>query len=364
MTTAYANGSSSPLGSSLPGPLRTLPDMGSSWADHIDLDFDTAADRIIGAHARDGEHKDLPVTDLKTWAIAPVDGKFALVPLARHHTPKPLRANGFSNLAARLGAPADFVRKLPAPLQLATLNYLLTEHEDNSGAKLRLRNDEVSAVVSGRYAPLDPLELVETLRGALARFGILHDVRVRGVASGLVDNLRLVLPAEQVAVKPGDVSALGIDITGSSFARSAVHVSPVIWRLVCSNGMRRAERGTGFSFRHVGGRDRIRDAVSEAIPAALLRARGVLDQWRKSVTFMVEDVQRQIEAMRELSLPEKKNLETALLHETGRPALPEQVPLYDLVNAMTASAKEASPARRLDIESLAGDVLARNVGRA
>lgn len=363
MTTAYANGSSSPLGSSLPAPLRTAPDMTSSWADHIDLDFDTAADRIIGAHARDGEHKDLPVTDLKTWAIAPVDGKFALVPLARHHTPKPLRANGFSNLAARLGAPADFVRKLPAPLQLATLNYLLAEHEDNSGATLRLRNDEVSAIVSGRYAPLDPVELVETLRSALARFGILHDVRVRGVASGLVDNLRLVLPAE-VAIKPNDVSALGIDITSSSFARSAVHVSPVIWRLVCSNGMRRAEKGTGFSFRHVGDRDRLRDAVTEAIPAALVRARGVMDLWQKSVNFMVEDVQRQIEAMRELSVPEKKNLETALLHETGRPALPEHVPLYDFVNAMTASAKDAPPARRLDIESLAGDVLRLHVGRA
>lgn len=364
MTTAYANGSSSPLGSSLSGPHRTAPDMPSSWADNIDLDFDTAADRIIGAHARDGEHKDLPVTDLKTWAIAPIDGKFALVPLARHHSPKPLRSSGFSNLAARLGAPADFVRKLPAPLQLATLNYLLAEHEDNSGATLRLRNDEVSAIVSGRYAPLDPVELVETVRGALARFGILHDVRVRGAVSGLVDNLHLVLPAEQVAVKPGDVSVLGIDITGSSFARSAVHVSPVIWRLVCSNGMRRAERGAGFSFRHVGDRDRLRDAVSEAIPAALIRARGVMDQWRKSVTFMLEDVERQIETMRELTTPEKKTLETALLHETGRPALPEHVPVYDFINAMTASAKDAVPARRLEIEALAGDLLSLHVGSA
>lgn len=363
MTTAYANGTSSPIARSLPPPLRTAPDMHSNWTDNIDLDFDTAADRIVGAHARDGEHKDLPVTDLKTWAIAPADGKFALVPLARHHSPKPLRTNGFTNLAARLGAPVEFLRKLPAPLQLATLNYLLAEHDDASSATLRLRNNEVSAIVSGRYAPLDPVELVETLRGALARFGILHDVRVRGVASGLVDNLRLVLPTE-IAVKPGDASAVGFDVTSSSFARSAVHVSPIIWRLVCSNGMRRAEKGAGFSFRHVGDRDRLRDAVSEAIPAALVRARGVMDQWKKSVTFMVEDVQRQIDAMRELAIPEKKNLETALLHETGRQALPEHVPLYDFVNAMTASAKEASPARRLDIEALAGDVLARHVGRA
>lgn len=364
MTTAYANGTSSPIGRSLPPPLRTAPDMHSNWTDNIDLDFDTAADRIVGAHARDGEHKDLPVTDMKTWAIAPADGKFALVPLARHHSPKPLRTNGFTNLAARLGAPVEFLRKLPAPLQLATLNYLLAEHDDASSATLRLRNNEVSAIVSGRYAPLDPVELVETLRAALARFGILHDVRVRGVASGLVDNMRLVLPNDDTPVKPGDSSAAGIDITSSSFARSAVHVSPVVWRLVCSNGLKRAERGAGLSFRHVGDSQRLRDGVAEAIPAALVRARGVMDQWRKSVTFMVEDVQQQIDAMRELSVPEKKNLEMALAHETGRPELPARVPVYDFVNAMTASAKSVSPSRRLEIETLAGDVLTRHVGSA
>lgn len=351
------------IGSSLPAPLRTAPDMPSTWND-VELDFDTAADRIVKAHERDGEHRDLPITDLKTWAVAPHQGAFALVPLARHHSPKPLRNNAFSNLMNRIGAPADFIRKLPAPLQLASVNFLLADHDETSAATLRLRGDEVSAIVSGRYAPLDPIELVDTVRTALVKFGILHDVRVRGVASGLVDNLRLVLPSEQKAIKPGDVSALGIDITGSSFARSAIHVSPVIWRLVCSNGMRRAERGAGFSFRHVGDSDRLRDAVYESIPSALVHARGVMDQWRRSVSFMVEDVQRQIEALRELTIPERKNLEAAVLRETGRPELPEHVELYSFINAMTSSAKDAIPSRRLDLEAVAGDLLARHVGRA
>jgi hypothetical protein len=205
---------------------------------------------------------------------------------------------------------------------------------------------------------------VETVRDGLQRFGILGDVRVRGVASGLVDNLRLILPSEQTAIKPGDVSALGIDITSSSFARSAVHITPVIWRLVCSNGLKRAERGSGLSFRHVGDAQRLREGISEAIPTALVHARGVMDQWRQSVSFMVEDVQKQIEAMRELTVPETKNLEVAVRLETGRPELPEHVNLYDFVNAMTASAKSGSPSRRLEIETLAGDVLARHVGSA
>ena len=290
------------IGSSLPAPLRTAADMPSTWAD-VELDFDTAADRIVRAHADDGAHRDLSIIDLRTWAVAPQGGTFALVPLARHHHPKPLRAAAFGNLMTRLGAPGDFIRRLPAPLQLANINYLLAEHDEGSAATLRLRNEEVSAIVSGRYAPLDPVELVETVRDGLQKFGILGDVRVRGVASGLVDNLRLILPSEQTAIKPGDVSALGIDITSSSFARSAVHITPVIWRLVCSNGLKRAERGSGHSFRHVGDAQRLRDGISEAIPSALVYARGVMDQWRRSVSFMVEDVQKQIEAMRELTMP-------------------------------------------------------------
>ncbi len=356
------NGTSILGGSTLPPPLRTAPDMRPHW-DDVELSFDQAAERIIAAHAADGAAADLPVTDLKTWAIAPLDGGFALVPLARHHEPKPLRSNGFSNLMARLGAPAEFVRdRLPAPLQIATANWLLGTMDGSQAATLRLRGGEVAALVSGRYAPLDPVELVETLRTALSRHGLLSEVRVRGVATGLVDNMRIILPGETKELKKGDVSNVGIDISTSCFGRSAVHIAPVIWRLVCLNGMRAATKGQGFSFRHVGDGDRLKNAVAEAIPSALVHARGVMTQWQRAVEYMVENVAAQIEAMRELTIPERKGLESALQAETGASALPEHIPLYDLVNAMTSSAKAAVPARRLELESMAGELLSRNVG--
>src|SRR5271168_693728 len=88
----------------------------------------------------------------------------------RHHPPMLLRNSAFSNLMVRIGAPADFIRRLPAPLQLATTNYLLGEGEETSSATLRLRGTEVAALVSGRYAPLDPEELLSCVRDALVRF--------------------------------------------------------------------------------------------------------------------------------------------------------------------------------------------------
>lgn len=358
------NGVTPSFGTSLAPPLRTRSDMPSTWKD-VELSFDEAAERIVKSHEADGEHRDLPITDLRTWCLAPTrQGEFALVPLARHHDPKPLRANAFNNLMARLGAPAEFVRSLPAPLALSIANFLILERDPGTPATLRLRNDETSAVVSGRYCPLDAIELMETIRSSLARFGVLGDVRVRGVAAGMTDNLRIVIPSEQAAVKPGDVSAVGIDITTSSFARSSIAVVPVTWRLVCANGARRAERGSGLAFRHTGDRERLRQAVQEAVPTAITHARGFLNEWRKAVDFMIEDVQRQIESLRELTTAEKKNLETEVLRETGRLELPARVDLYSFINAMTSSAKAAAPARRLDIEALAGDVLVHHVGSA
>jgi hypothetical protein len=114
----------------------------------------------------------------------------------------------------------------------------------------------------------------------------------------------------------------------------------------------------------VGDKDRLRAGIAEAIPSALAHARGLMTQWQKAVTFMVEDVARQIEQMRELTFAERKGFEEELKREAQTTALPEHIPLYSLVNALTSTAKSAVPARRLEIEAFAGDVLEQHVGRA
>jgi hypothetical protein len=232
----------------LPPPLKVRPDMAATWRD-LDTDFDSAADKLVAAHLGDGEGRDLPILDLRTWGVIPADGQLALAPLGGHHQPRPMRSNAFTNLMAKIGAPAEFIRdRLPAPLQLATVNYLLSEPDKAMSATLRLRGDEVTAIVSDRYAPLDAEALMDAVRHALVQHHAVQDVRVKSVATGLVDVLRLTFPAEQQAIKVGDVSAIGLDISSSSFGRSAVHVRGLVWRIKCTNGLRMAA--------HSGQRDR------------------------------------------------------------------------------------------------------------
>lgn len=347
-------------GASLPPPLRVAADMPSRWM-NTSTDFDAATHSIVEAHESDGAARDLPVMDLATWGVVPAGGKFALAPLHKGHGPLPLRSTAFSNLMTKFGAPVEFVRdRLPAPLQLAVCNWLLAKSERHLPATLRLRGDEVSAIVSEKYAPLDNDELFGCVRDALERHGALRDVEVKSIATGLVDVLRIVFPSETTAVKVGDVSALGLDISSSCFGKSAVHVRGLVWRLKCTNGLRTAESTGSFSFRHVGDVDRLRAGIADAIPTALVHARGTMARWKASVNVMVENVAAFIDQMRDLTQGERELVEDRIKVEAGTLNLLAPAPLYTLLNGITSAAQETSPARRLELESTAGDLLVRH----
>jgi hypothetical protein len=72
---------------------------------------------------------------------------------------------------------------------------------------------------------------------------------------------------------------------------------------------------------------------------------------------MVENVAEQIDRLRELTLAEKQLVTTEVKKASSSTVLPATLSLYDLVNAVTAAAHEVPPARRLDLESLAGEML-------
>lgn len=345
----------------LPPPLRPAPDMRAYWQD-VDLDFDTAAEQFVKRHQGDGAPRDLPVLDLRHWGVAPDNEHFALRPLAGHEPQRPLRSAAFSMLCTRLGAPAEFIReKLPAPLQLATLNFLMSQGERPASAMLRLRGEEVTAIVSERYAPLDAIELVSTLRAALVRHGLLDSVRVRAVATGVTDVIRLVLPSETVPVKVGDTSTIGLDVSSSSFGRSAVHVRGVVWRLICMNGARTPSSMGDVSLRHLGETQRLRDGLADGVATALVHARGLMGHWRTAVTSYITGLADFIDGLRDLSQSEQQGVRREL--GAAKPSeLPESVSVYDFINAVTSTAHHAEPARRIELESMAGGLLMAQTG--
>ncbi len=232
----------------------------------------------------------------------------------------------------------------------------MSQGERPASAMLRLRGDEVTAIVSERYAPLDAVELVTTLRAALVRQGLLDSVRVRAVATGVTDVIRLVLPSETVPIKVGDTSMVGLDVSSSSFGRSAVHVRGVVWRLICMNGARTPSSMGDVSLRHLGETQRLRDGLADGVATALVHARGLMGHWRAAVTSYVTDLADFIDGLRELSQSEQQAMRVEL-GATKRTDLPNRASVYDVVNALTSTAHHVEPARRIELETVAGQLL-------
>ena len=68
--------------------------------------------------------------------------------------------------------------------------------------------------------------------------------------------------------------------------------------------------------------------------------------------------------LRLLNLSERERVQDEVKKEAHVLELPERVSAYDFVNAITSTAHDAEPARRLEIEELAGGLLRRHVGQA
>jgi hypothetical protein len=342
-------------------PLSVLADMPSVWTTS-DSGFDDAAELFVTRHREDGAIRDIPLADIRTWAVTARGENLALQPIGRRQEPLALRAGGLCSLCSRLQVPAEFVRRLPAALQLAVLNWGLAHLPRAAPVMLRTRGGAVTTIVSERYAALEAHELVDTLRRALTAHGLLGSVRVRAVVTGMTDALRLTLPERTVEPAVGDVTQAGLDVSTSSFARGAVRVRGTLYRLVCTNGLSAPERMGDYSARHIGDGQRLREFLQDAIPSALTHTSGLMSAWQRALTSHIEDLAEAIASIRDLTGPERQVIEEAITHEAGAPELPPRSTVYNVVNGITAAAHRYEPSRRLELEGLAGRLLMSHAG--
>lgn len=372
-TTASADTSRSPF--ITPGvPLKPRPDQREHWLAHLEpKPFDTAADEILGLHKHDGHRDDVVVGDLRAWAFGSSDGATAQLAavLGDRTPPHALRELAFSQLCTRLGAPSSYIRELPGRLQVACLNHGLVHAQQP--ALLRLAGGEVRAVLGGAYAPIDDADLLDLVADALDHAGLRGSAMVRASATGNTTLMRITMPGDPYVVKPGDVVERGIDITNSEVGLRSVGITPISYRLVCSNGLRAWKSESTSRFRHVGDPKRLRDLLRGAIPVALAEARGDLERWRRAVDLIADSALEEIESLRGFGLGSTEvqavgrhlALEQGAMPSTLRDfdvvseMLKKPVTVFDLTNAITATARDRSTATRIAMEDAAGGYLAR-----
>ena len=361
-------------------PLRPRPDQPERWSSHQKpVAFDAAAFQILDAHRRDGARDDVAIHDLRTWAFGSTDGdtmQLVRVPFAGRDPGEPLalRELAFSQLCSKVGAPPSYVRGLPAKLQVACMNWGLMRQD--SAALLRLADGEVRALLSDRYAAADDELLLDMVADCLDRTGFRKDAVVRATAVGPHTIMRITLPNEGVAVKVGDVIEHGIDIGNSELGLRSVQVTPITYRLVCTNGMRAWRSEAALRMRHIGDPARLRDQLRDAIPVAFAEARGDIAKWQKATEVLIDSALDEVESLRAFGLGQSEiqavgrhiAASGALLPaSTGNETLTQLMTVpttaFEMANAITATARDRGDvAARLTLEEAAHRYLSRRVG--
>ena len=154
---------------------------------------------------------------------------------------KPIAQRSISN---RLGIPYPYLKRCPQELQAENLNHWI-EKEKNDELFFRYDGDEVRAIFTPKYKPVDNFEVLERLDS----LGYDSDTQVQCHLDP--DFLSLSIPdGHKTFTVNGDKITPGVSICNSEVGLSSLGISAFFLRLVCTNGMI-SKTEVGASYRHV-----------------------------------------------------------------------------------------------------------------
>jgi hypothetical protein len=156
-----------------------------------------------------------------------------------------VRVNGHGSFGVNETAHAQFAERLSIPktyydrmltqapeLLTSNVNHWLQAQPDRK--MVRTLDGNIRAFLSDRYRPLDNFDLAECVLPAILQ----NNCRVE--SSALTERrlyIKAVTERLQADIKVGDTVQAGIVISNSEIGLGSIKVEPMIYRLVCSNGM-------------------------------------------------------------------------------------------------------------------------------
>jgi hypothetical protein len=254
----------------------------------------------------------------------------------------------------------------PALLDRNVNTWLQSEEERRM---LRTLDGQVRAVLSDRYRRLDNFDLAESVLPILQQ---LPEVRFESVE--LTETkmyLKCITPRLKYEMAPGDVVQAGVVISNSEVGQGTLSVQPLLFRLVCSNGLIAADRSLRKTHvgRALGGEDeriqvyqddtlraddkafflKVRDVVQAAVSEATFRQ--TAQKMQKTLNIpLVGDPVKTVEVLAQrytLNDTERAGVLRHLIAEG-------QLSGYGLVNAVTHYSQEVEDYdRATEFEALA-----------
>jgi len=158
--------------------------------------------------------------------------------------PHPLKTIAQRSITWRLGIPFQYLRKCPPEIQSVNLNYWI-EHEKNEQLFFRMDGQEVRAIFTPKYKPVDNFEICERLDS----LGYGSETQVQCSLDPEFMSLSI-LDGKKAFDVNGDKFKPGISISNSEVGLASLSIAAFILRLICTNGMV-SKTEISESYRHV-----------------------------------------------------------------------------------------------------------------
>jgi hypothetical protein len=290
---------------------------------------------------------------------------------AGHYTQFSLTDWAQTQMAQKLEIPVRYFKKCPPELQAQQFNYWTQNSYSNWLFRARAAGNEnlVRAVLSAdRYSKLDNEHIVEMLRGILGEGDKAdYDVSMWHLDDGGF-HLRLTFPdlttnIGTLADGSPDIHRVGLHIANSEVGKRSVMITPLVYRLVCTNGlMRWTNDGDSLQLRHVHlQHHEIYGRVAQAIGMALKAGDAMIKQLIQAKETPVEnplDIIRALAGDRQYSQAMTDTLTMSYAMNQAQTG----ANLFSVVQAITETAQKAShPDYRIEMEKDAADLLAKMV---
>jgi hypothetical protein len=258
-----------------------------------------------------------------------------------------LRTIAQKSIAYRLTIPFEYLKRCPQEVQAFNLNFWI-KHEKNEQLFFRFDGQDVRAIFTPRYKPVDNFEVMERLEN----LGYTTDTKVQCHLDA--EFLSLSIPdGRQTFAVNGDKITPGISICNSEVGLSSLKISAFFLRLVCTNGMV-AKTEISAAYRHVSVKilDEFPNVMQE-VGSQLTRQK---DKFRISIESKVDDPLATIKNFNrqfQLGKVEQEAVDWGYGFEPGGT-------MFAIVNAYTRGAQfsELSAESGYKLQKVGGNILA------
>ena len=277
-------------------------------------------------------------------------------------------------IGSTLGIPAKYYDKMRAEApELLSANVNGWFNVDPSTRMVRTLDGTARAFLSDRYRRIDNYEIAEAV------LPIIADIKDARIESCEVTDermyIKVVNPRLETEVTPGDVVQSGILITNSEVGMGSMSVQPLVYRLVCTNGMvvndaatRRYHIGRGneagedyslYSNATLAADDKalmlkVQDTVRAAVDQTRFEKVVKMMRDAKSAKIVTADIPQMVELTSSdygFSKKEGTGILNHLIHDG-------EFSLYGLANAVTRAAQDVdSYDRSTEMESIGYSIL-------